>query len=78
MTLEEEQAAETRAAEDARRLGICDQIEALIVEVREKHPTVPLHSLAPYLQEPARGRLVELLEQCREWIPMPRDEESDG
>jgi hypothetical protein len=69
MTLEEEQAAETRATEDARRLGICDRIEALIVEVREKHPAVPLHALPLYLEEPARSRLKELLDEAAEWIP---------
>jgi hypothetical protein len=60
-----------RTIEDARRLAICDRIEALIVEVREKHPAVPLHALPLYLPEPARTRLAELLEECREWVPFP-------
>jgi hypothetical protein len=64
-----EEMLEARAAEDQRRLGICDEIEALIAGAREKHPKVPLHSLPRYLPEPQRSRLLELLEASREWIP---------
>jgi hypothetical protein len=74
VTFEEEKAAAARAAEDRRRLKICDQIETMIAGVRIAHPAVPLHRLAPLLPEPARSRLVELLEECREWIPIPREE----
>ena len=69
MVMTPEQMLAARTVEDARRLAICDRIEALIAEAREKHPSVPLHALAPYLPEPARSRLVELLEESREWIP---------
>jgi hypothetical protein len=74
MVMTPEQMVEARAIEDKHRLGICDRIEALIVEVREQHPAVPLHALPLYLDEPARSSLAALLEECREWIPMPREE----
>jgi hypothetical protein len=64
-----EEKLEARTLEDARRLAVCDAIEGLIAEAREKHPVVPLHALPLYLPEPARSRLVALLEESREWIP---------
>jgi len=69
---------EARTFEDARRLAIRDRIEALIAEVRETHPAVPLHALPLYLPEPARSRLVALLEETNEWIPVPMERKNDN
>lgn len=66
-------AAEARASEDRRRLGICDQIENLIAPVREEHPDVPIVDLVPYIAEPQRSRLVALLDELTEFVPFPNE-----
>jgi hypothetical protein len=69
--LPHDDAAAARAAEDQRRLVLCDEIEALIVDVRDQHPDVHLSQLAPFLQEPQKTRLLELLEEAQDFVSYP-------
>jgi hypothetical protein len=71
MTHAEEIAMQSRLAEDARRLAICDRIESLVAKVRGTHPDVPLVGLAKYLPEPQRSKLLALLEELPEIVPFP-------
>jgi hypothetical protein len=59
------------SAEDLRRLALCDEIEALIADVRDQHPDVHISALAPYLPGPQRSRLLELLDQAQDFVPFP-------
>ncbi|QEE28580.1 hypothetical protein FTW19_11575 [Terriglobus albidus] len=66
-------AASARAAEDQRRLAICDEIENLIAPVRDEHPDVRIFELGLYLPEPERSRLAALLDELPEIIPFPKE-----
>ena len=69
--LPHDDAAAARAAEDQRRLVLCDEIEQIILDVRDQHPTLPIAALAPFLQEPQKTRLLELLEEAQDFVTYP-------
>jgi hypothetical protein len=60
-------AAAARAAEDQRRLMLCDAIEDLIAGVRDQFPDVHICALPDHLQEPQRSQLVALLAEA-DWM----------
>jgi hypothetical protein len=76
MTSHEQDAAAARAVSDRQRLQTCAQIEALIANVRDAHPSVSLHDLAEFLPEFERARLLALLEELKEIVPFPIERES--
>jgi hypothetical protein len=67
------EAVEARVEQDRRRLAVCDEIEALILEVRVTHPTATLAELAELLPEPRRLRLLVLLDELPEIVPFPSE-----
>jgi hypothetical protein len=68
MTIRNYASNNTSSAEDRRRIAICDAIERLIAGVRDEHPTAPIAALAPYLLEPQRTNLLELIDQAADWL----------
>jgi hypothetical protein len=68
MTTRKHDTENTRAAEDRRRLEICDQIEALISGFRDQYPHIHISELPRHMPEPQRTRLMQLLAEAADWM----------
>ena len=73
--VESNEVLKARVEADRRSLAVCDEIESLIAIAREQHPDAPIIELAPYLPEPQRSVLLELLDGLREIVPFPAERE---